>query len=129
MATEARPREGEPEAADVATDEEFLADEKYIHDRFRPATIEGWSTRIFDEGEGKPVVFVPIIRGLEVVYSKQLQEFPKTHRALLYERTESVDRPVYVSARVGEIRKLLDHLDIVRAHVVGLGDAGIPTFN
>lgn len=110
-------------------DEEFFADERYVLDRYRPATIEGWSTRVFDEGSGEAIFFVPIIKGLEVVYSKQLQAFPKTHRALMYERTESVDRPVFVSARVEEMRKILDHLGIDRAHVVGLGDAGIPTFN
>ncbi len=27
------------------------------------------------------------------------------------------------------MRALLDHLEIERAHVVGLGDAGVPTFN
>jgi pimeloyl-ACP methyl ester carboxylesterase len=115
--------------ADVASDEEFFSDERYVLDRYRPAHVDGWSTRIFDEGAGTPVVFVPIIKGLEVVYAKQLQAFPQTHRALTYERTESIDRPVRVAARVEEIRKLLDHLGIERAHIVGLGDAGIPTFN
>jgi pimeloyl-ACP methyl ester carboxylesterase len=118
-----------PELAAPATDEEFLADERYVLDRYQPATIDGWATRIFDDGQGEAIVFVPIIKGLEVVYSKQLQEFPKTHRALIYERTESVDRPVHVGARVDEIRKVLDHLGVSRAHIVGLGDAGIPTFN
>jgi 3-oxoadipate enol-lactonase len=128
-AAEARRRAGSPEVAGIASDEEFFADERYVFDRYRPATIDGWSTRIFDAGEGEAVFFVPIIKGLEVVYSKQLQDFTKTHRALIYERTESVDRPVYVGERVAEIRKVLDHLGIERAHVVGLGDAGIPTFN
>ena len=111
------------------TDEEFLADEQYIFDRYAPATIGTWSTRIFDDGEGAPILFVPIIRGLEVVYAKQLRAFAGTNRVVLYERTESVDKPVYVAARVAEMRALLDHLEIERAHVVGLGDAGVPTFN
>jgi len=118
-----------PPAAAPVTDEEFLADERYVLDGYRQTEIEGWSTRIFDDGEGDAVVFVPIIRGLEVVYSKQLQELSNTQRVLIYERTESLDRPVYVETRVDEIRKVLDHLGIERAHVVGLGDAGIPTFN
>jgi pimeloyl-ACP methyl ester carboxylesterase len=128
-AARARREPGGPELAGPATDDEFFSDERYVHERYRPATIEGWSTRIFDEGAGEAVFFVPIIKGLEVVYSKQLQDFSRTHRALIYERTESVDRPVYVGARVDEIRKVLDHLGIERAHIVGLGDAGIPTFN
>lgn len=131
MAADARAEAGAavPEIGGPATEEEFTADEQYVEDGYRPATIEGWSTRVFDAGEGEAVFFVPIIRGLEVVYAKQLREFPKTHRALLYERTESVDRPVGVGARVDEIRKVLDHARVERAHVVGLGDAGIPTLN
>jgi pimeloyl-ACP methyl ester carboxylesterase len=113
----------------VVTDEEFLADEQYVFDQYASATIRTWSTRIFDDGEGTPILFVPIIRGLEVVYAKQLRAFAGTNRVVLYERTESVDKPVYVGARVAEMRALLDHLEIERAHVVGLGDAGVPTFN
>lgn len=113
----------------VVSDEEFLADERFIFDHYQPATIEGWATRLFDQGEGEAIVFVPIIRGLEVVYAKQLRAFARTHRVLLYERTESLDRPVYVGARVDEIRKVLDHLGIAKAHIVGLGDAGVPAFN
>jgi pimeloyl-ACP methyl ester carboxylesterase len=118
---------GDPSAA--VTDAEFLADEQYVFDHYRAVEIDGRPTRIFDEGRGAAVFFVPIIKGLEVVYAKQLREFSETHRALMYEREESIDRPVYVAARVEEIRKVLDHLGIDRAHVVGLGDAGIPTFN
>lgn len=114
---------------ELITDEEFLADEAFIQEHFRPAVIEGWSTKIFDQGVGEPIVFVPIIRGLEVVYAKQLRALAATNRVLLYERTESLDRPVYVEARVDEIRKVLDHLQLKRAHIVGLGDAGVPTFN
>lgn len=113
----------------VVTDEEFMADERFILDNFQPATIEGWPTRIFDRGAGEAILFVPIIRGLEVVYAKQLREFARTNRVVIYERTESLDQPVYVGARVDEVRKVLDHLGIVKAHIVGLGDAGVPTFN
>lgn len=113
----------------VVTDDEFLADERFIHDHFHPATIEGWSTRIFDQGTGEAILFYPIIRGLEVVYAKQLREFAQTNRVILWERTESLDTTVYVGARVDEARKVLDHLGIAKAHIVGLGDAGVPTFN
>ncbi|MGB2953938.1 MAG: alpha/beta hydrolase [Gaiellaceae bacterium] len=113
----------------VVTDEEFFADEKFVLDGMRPATIEGWSTRIHDEGQGDPIVFVPILGGLEVVYAKQLRELAKTNRVILHERTESLDRRVPVGPRVDEIRKVLDHLEIERAHLVGLGEAGITTYN
>lgn len=113
----------------LVTDEAFMADERYILDNYQPATIEGWSTRLFDRGTGEAIVFVPIIRGLEVVYAKQLQAFASTNRVILYERTESLDKPVYVGARVDEVRKVLDHLGITKAHIVGLGDAGVPAFN
>jgi pimeloyl-ACP methyl ester carboxylesterase len=113
----------------IVTDEEFFTDEKFVLDGMKPATIEGWSTRIYDEGEGDPIIFVPILGGLEVVYAKQLREFATTNRVVLHERTESLDRRVPVGPRVDELRKVLDHLEIERAHVVGLGEAGITTYN
>lgn len=119
----------------IVGDDEFFADERYIHDHFVEATIGGWQTRIFDQGptsgtaDDVPIFFIPIIKGLEVVYAKQLRLFAETHRVLLYERTESLDRPVGTEVRAGEIRRVLDHLGIERAHVVALGDAGIPAFN
>ena len=108
-------------------DDEFLADERYVQDGYRPAVVGGRRTRMFDRGEGEAVVFVPIIRGLEVVYASQLRAFAPTHRVLIYERDESARQAGPVAARVEEIRALLDHLGIERAHVVGLGDAGVPT--
>jgi pimeloyl-ACP methyl ester carboxylesterase len=119
----------------VVPDDEFFADERYIHERFVAATIGDWRTRIFDQGpidgtpDDVPIFFIPIIKGLEVVYAKQLRLFAETHRVLLYERTESLDRPVGTEVRAEEIRRVLDHLGIERAHIVALGDAGIPAFN
>ncbi|HEX5502210.1 MAG TPA: alpha/beta hydrolase [Thermomicrobiales bacterium] len=112
----------------VVGDEEFFADERFIREGWREAAIDGWRTRIFDRGEGDPILFVPIIKGLETVYAKQLRAFAATNRVLLYERTESLDHPVAVGARAEELRKVLDHLDIARAHLVALGDAGIVAF-
>jgi pimeloyl-ACP methyl ester carboxylesterase len=114
---------------DTVGDDEFFADERFVLDGMQPATIDGWSTRIFDQGEGEAIVFVPILGGLEVVYAKQLRVFAATNRVLLHERTESLDRRVPVGPRVDEIRKVLDHLGIERAHIVGLGEAGITTYN
>jgi pimeloyl-ACP methyl ester carboxylesterase len=125
----ADPQRGAREQPPTVTDEEFLADERYIQDGFEHADVGGWKTRIFDRGQGEAILFVPIIRGLEVVYARQLRAFAPTHRVLLYERDETLDRPVYVESRVEEMRRLLDHLEIERAHVVGLGDAGVPTLS
>jgi pimeloyl-ACP methyl ester carboxylesterase len=118
----------EAPAGEVIGDEEFFADERFIQEGWREATIDGWRTRIFDRGEGEPILFVPIVKGLETVYAKQLRAFAATNRVLLYERTESLDHPVAVGARAEEIRQVLDHLGIERAHLVALGDAGIVAF-
>jgi pimeloyl-ACP methyl ester carboxylesterase len=114
---------------DTVTDEEFFADERFVQDGMNPARIEDWSTKIYDEGTGEAIVFVPILRGLEVVYAKQLKTFADTNRVILHERTESLDKRIPVGVRVDEIRKVLDHLGIERAHLVGLGEAGITTYN
>jgi pimeloyl-ACP methyl ester carboxylesterase len=125
-AAEAGPREiGGPVIGDV----EFLEDERAVFSAYKPVTIDGWKTRIIDMGQGEPIFFVPIIGGLEVVYSKQLREFAKTNRVLFYERQESLDKPVYVEERVDELRRVMDHCGVEKAHFVGLGDAGVPTFN
>lgn len=113
----------------VIGDIEFLEDERAVFAAYQDAAIGGWRTRIIDMGEGEAIFFVPIIRGLEVVYSKQLREFARTNRVLFYERTESLDKPVYVEERVEELRRVMDHCGVARAHIVGLGDAGAPTFN
>ena len=89
-----RGRDGRRAPVPMVTDEEFLADERYVQDGFEAAVIEGWKTRVFDRGEGEAIVFVPIIRGLEVVYARQLRAFAETHRVLLYERDEIFARPV-----------------------------------
>lgn len=125
-AAEAGPREiGGPVIGDV----EFLEDERSVFAAYQDVTINGWKTRIIDKGEGVPIFFVPIIGGLEVVYSKQLREFAKTNRVLFYERKESLDKPVYVEERVDELRRVMDHCGVEKSHIVGLGDAGVPTFN
>lgn len=126
QAADAEPREiGGPVIGDV----EFLEDERSVFSAYKEVTIDGWRTRIIDKGKGEAIFFVPIIGGLEVVYSKQLREFAKTNRVLFYEREESLDKPVYVEERVEELRRVMDHCGVEKAHIVGLGDAGVPTFN
>ena len=110
-------------------DVEFLADERYVQDGYRPAVVGGRRTRIIDQGEGEAIVFVPIIGGLEVVYSKQLREFAKTNRVLFYEREESLDKPVLRRGARGGVPPRDRPLRRREAHIVGLGDAGVPTFN
>jgi pimeloyl-ACP methyl ester carboxylesterase len=114
---------------DTVGDEEFFADERFVLEGMKPAEIEGWQTSIYDEGAGEAIVFVPILGGLEVVYAKQLQAFAETNRVILHKRTESLHERVPVGPRVDEIRKVLDHLGIEKAHLVGLGEAGITTYN
>lgn len=123
------PVEGPPIGGPIVSDLEFLEDERSVFASYREVNIDGWQTRIIDHGEGEAIFFVPIIGGLEVVYSRQLREFAKTHRVLFYERKESLDKPVYVEERVEELRRVMDHCGVERAHIVGLGDAGVPTFN
>jgi pimeloyl-ACP methyl ester carboxylesterase len=125
-AAEAGSREiGGPVVGDV----EFLEDERSVFSAYKSVSINGWDTRIIDQGQGEAIFFVPIIGGLEVVYSKQLREFANTNRVLFYERNESLDKPVYVEERVDELRRVMDHCGVEKAHIVGLGDAGVPTFN
>lgn len=116
-----------PRAAEgpLVLDEELGADLEYVSTGLQPESIDGWTTELFDRGEGEAVLFVPILGHVEVIYARQLRDFSRDHRALTYRRPESTTAPVSIADRVREVRELLDHLGIDAAHVVGRGEGAI----
>jgi pimeloyl-ACP methyl ester carboxylesterase len=87
--------------------------------------VAGRELQVIDAGEGPPVVLVPILGHVEIVYARQLREFSRDHRVVLYRRPESTTAPVGIARRVEEVRDLLDALGIERADVVGRGEGAI----
>lgn len=80
---------------------------------------------VIDVGEGEPLVFVPILEHLEFVYARQVREFARSRRVILYRRQENRSRFVGLAQRVEELRRVLDALQIEQADLVGHGDAAM----
>lgn len=119
---EARPRAAE---GPLISDEQLAADLAYVEGGLRPARVDGWTTAIFDRGEGEAVVCIPILAHVEVIYARQLRDLGRDHRAITYRRPEATDHPVGIAERAEEVRQLLDHLGLERAHIVGRGEGAI----
>lgn len=116
-----------PRATDgpLVSDEQWNADRAYIADNLRPLRVGSWDTELIDLGAGDPILYVPILAHVEIVYARQLRDFSRDHRALLYRRPEATERPVGIPERVEEVRELLEGLGIERAHIVGRGEGAV----
>jgi pimeloyl-ACP methyl ester carboxylesterase len=126
MAQTTRPRA--PEGR-LISEEEWTADQEYVREHSHHTRIADWETELFDEGSGDPILYVPIVGHVEVVYAKQLRDFSRDYRAITYRRPDQVTQPVMIERRVIEVREVLDHLGIERAHIVGRGEAGVAASN
>ncbi|MBV9690287.1 MAG: alpha/beta hydrolase, partial [Ktedonobacteraceae bacterium] len=95
---------------------------------WQPVSILGGDLPLIDLGVGDPLVFVPILEHLEVIYARQVRVFSQSRRVILYRRQESRKRFVYLTERVEELRRVLDALEIACADFVGHGDAAMVLF-
>jgi pimeloyl-ACP methyl ester carboxylesterase len=109
----------------LVSDEQLDGDLAYVDEGLKHERIGSWETEVFDAGEGEPVLFVPILGHVEVIYARQLRDFSRDHRAITYRRPEATRAPATIADRVREVRELLDHLGVERAHVVGRGEGAI----
>lgn len=112
-------------AGPLVSDAQWQADQAYIAANLRPRQVGAWSTALIDLGTGDPILYIPILAHVEVVYARQLRDFSRDHRVLLYRRPEATDHPVGIPERVQEVRELLAHLGIDRAHIVGRGEGAV----
>jgi pimeloyl-ACP methyl ester carboxylesterase len=112
-------------AGPLVSDEQLDADLAYVDEGLKHDRIGSWETEVFDAGEGEAVLFVPILGHVEVIYARQLRDFTRDHRAITYRRPEATRAPATIADRVREVRELLDHLGVDRAHVVGRGEGAI----
>ena len=109
----------------LVSDEQWDADQEYIRTNLQLKRVGTWETELIDLGQGDPILYVPILAHVEVVYARQLREFSRDHRALLYRRPEATAHPIGIGERVEEVRELLDVLGIARAHIVGRGEGAV----
>ena len=109
----------------LVSDAQWEADKAYIQESLRPVQVGARTLEVIDLGQGDPIIFIPILAHVEIVYARQLREFSQDHRALLYRRPEATDHPVSIAERVEEVRELLDALGVERAHIVGRGEGAV----
>jgi pimeloyl-ACP methyl ester carboxylesterase len=112
-------------AGPLVSDEQLDADLAYVDEGLKHERVGSWETEVFDAGEGEAVLFVPILGHVEVIYARQLRDFSRDHRAITYRRPEATRAPATIADRVREVRELLDHLGVDKAHVVGRGEGAI----
>lgn len=109
----------------LVSDEQWAADREYIAANLKPLRVGSWQTELIDLGQGEPILYIPILAHVEIVYARQLRDFSRDHRALLYRRPEATAHPVSIAERVEEVRELLDGLGIDRLHIVGRGEGAV----
>lgn len=109
----------------LVSDEQWAADRAYIATNLQPKRVGSWSTELIDLGQGEPILYIPILAHVEVIYARQLREFSADHRTLLYRRPEATTHPVSIDDRVKEVRELLDDLGVEQAHIVGRGEGAV----
>lgn len=106
----------------------FSAEVHDLESLWRRVSVGAVDLPIIDVGEGEPLVFVPIMEQLEFVYSRQMREFSRSRRVILYRRRENRHRFVGPAERAEELRSVLDALHIEQADLVGHGDAAMVLF-
>lgn len=115
-------------SATFIDDSSFHAEVDWLESLWQRLPVDGIDMPIIDEGEGEPLVFVPILEHLEFVYARQAQYFRQSCRVILYRRRENRVRFVGLPERAEELRSVLDSLGIARADLVGHGDAAMVLF-
>jgi pimeloyl-ACP methyl ester carboxylesterase len=109
----------------LVSDEQWAEDRAYVAAGLQPLDAGARRLEAIDIGEGEPILYIPLMSHVEVVYARQLRDFSRDHRAVLFRREEPTDRPVGIAERVDEALAVLDALGIDRAHIVGRGQASI----
>lgn len=102
-------------------------DENFILERWKPVELNGWQTFVFDEGAGPPLVFTPIARHMEVFHSPLMQHYLARFRVITYQRQESTSMYLDARDRANDLRLVLDHLRVGRAHFISHSSGAIAT--
>jgi pimeloyl-ACP methyl ester carboxylesterase len=113
------------EEGPLVSDAQWNEDREYVASRVKPLDAGGRKLGLIDQGEGDPILYIPLMSHVEVVYARQLRDFSRDHRTLLFRREEPTDRPVGIDERVEESLAVLDALGIEKAHIMGRGQASI----
>lgn len=117
----------ELENSSILKKEEFQKNANFIYQQWKAVNIKGWNTKILDIGQGEPIVFVPICRGLEAFDSLLIQHFVKTNRVITFERREDENKILDRQSRANDIKQVLDYLNIQKAHFISHSSGSVAT--
>lgn len=101
------------------------ADQNAIEESMRNVTLaDSRSLRVFEAGNGEPLLCFPMVRELNFVYAPQIEALQDIRRVIVYEPRLSQTKHVGIKDRAEEASLLLDALGIEAAHIVAWSDAG-----
>src|SRR5947209_7253165 len=106
----------------------FHADVQYIEALWQRKAIGATDVPLIDIGNGRPLVFVPILEHLEFVYARQVRAFSQSRRVIMYRRHETRSHPVGLIERAEELRQVVDYLGLEAVDFVAHGDAAMVLF-
>src|SRR5919202_241924 len=69
MAVEANGGRSRATEGPLVADEELDADLEHVAAGLRHERVDGWETELFEQGTGDPILFVPILAHVEVIYA------------------------------------------------------------
>src|SRR2546421_3759072 len=100
-------------------------DQQSIDLHMKTLTIDdGSSLKVFDLGQGDPILLLPMTRELNFVYAPQIEEFKSDHRIILYEPRLSTRSHVGIADRANEAVSLMKRLGLESTHIIVWGDTG-----
>ncbi|HEU5226697.1 MAG TPA: alpha/beta hydrolase [Ktedonobacteraceae bacterium] len=111
------------------SDAAFHDDVHYLETRWQRTQVGSIDLPLIDIGQGRPLVFVPILEHLEFVYARQIQTLSQSRRVILYRRQETRNTPpMELAQRAEELRAVLDSLALEQVDLLGHGDAAMVLF-
>src|SRR2546426_7438171 len=85
---------------------------------------DGSSLRVFDVGQGEPIVFLPMSTELNFTYVPQIEEFKSDYRIILYEPRLSSQSHFGIADRASEVVSLMKRLGLESTNIIAWSDTG-----
>lgn len=109
--------------------EQAAADREYVSQDMQELDVgKAKALKVLIQGEGDPIIFIPMITELNFLYVPQLEAFSSAYRVILYEPHLSCDFHVGIIDRAKETIALMDALRLESAHIVSWSDAGAAAY-
>lgn len=95
----------------------------------KDAVLGRYTLRYLDEGKGVPVVLIHGLAGDHSAWLAQVEVLRKNYRVIAFDnrgagKSTQVDEPICTADLADDTLRLMDYLDIDRAHVVGRSMGG-----